>query len=267
MQKCKMGVPGRVRLGTESQRMVARQTEVVGAACIDEREPAGGVRVPGVSRNLVECGLQLRLTRADVRGVDHWRQIYGAVTGWQWPTGLSPPFLSSSCCSRACCASSSDNLLPISTPLQKQRRLPHSWSQDVDVEVDVVGKWRVERTPDRVCRSHETDRERDGAAAAVGDRRTDRGGQIHHVKDAIRSGGELAREIDGEGSRPCPVVDYDSGPVRVKAGPPAEYLLARRRCAERLVRQPELGAILPGGEGLLLAVRRARGTHEVVPRI
>src|SRR6266849_4517781 len=86
MHKCEMGVPRRVRLGTESKRMVARETEVVRAACIDEREPAGGIRVPCVGRNLVERGLQLRLKRADVRGVNHERQIYGALTGWQLPT-------------------------------------------------------------------------------------------------------------------------------------------------------------------------------------
>src|SRR5437773_6389867 len=96
MHKCKMGVPGSVRLGTESQRMVARQTEVVRAACIDEREPAGRIRVPGVGRDLVERGLQVRLKRADVRGINHRRQIYGALTGWQWPTGcrrFTVPFL------------------------------------------------------------------------------------------------------------------------------------------------------------------------------
>src|SRR6266481_6560603 len=71
MHKCKMGVPRRVRLGNESQRMVARETEVVRGACIDEGEPAGGIRVPGVGRDLVERGLQLR-------GVNHERQIYGA---------------------------------------------------------------------------------------------------------------------------------------------------------------------------------------------
>ena len=71
MHKCEMGVPRRVRLGTESKRMVARETEVVRAACIDEGEPAGGIRVPGVGRNLIERGLQLR-------GVNHERQIYRA---------------------------------------------------------------------------------------------------------------------------------------------------------------------------------------------
>src|SRR5258708_12116215 len=53
MHKCKMGVPRRVRLGTESQRMVARETEVVRGACIDEGEPAGGIPVPGLGRDLI----------------------------------------------------------------------------------------------------------------------------------------------------------------------------------------------------------------------
>ena len=34
-----------------------------------------------------ERGLQLRRKRADVRGVNHRRQIYSALTGWQLPTG------------------------------------------------------------------------------------------------------------------------------------------------------------------------------------
>src|SRR3989442_3944147 len=91
MQKCEMGVPRRLRLGTESKRMAARETEVVRAACIDESEPTRGIRVPGVGRDLVERGLQLRRKRADVRGVNHRRQIYSALTGWQLPTRRQGP--------------------------------------------------------------------------------------------------------------------------------------------------------------------------------
>src|SRR5690348_6759290 len=90
MQQCDVGVPRRAGVDTEPEGMVRRQTEVIRGTGIDEGEPAGGIRVPGVGRDLVERGLQLGRKRADVRGVNHRRQIYGALTGWQWPT---PPFL------------------------------------------------------------------------------------------------------------------------------------------------------------------------------
>ena len=77
MQQRDMGVPRCARVDSQAQRMVTRETEVIRAAGVDEGEPAGGIRVPGVGRDLVERGLQLR-------GVNHERQIYGALPGWQW---------------------------------------------------------------------------------------------------------------------------------------------------------------------------------------
>src|SRR5690242_16815628 len=84
MQQRDMGVPRSPGVDPQAQRMVGRETEVVRAAGIDEREPAAGIRVPGVGRDLVERGLQLR-------GVNHERQIYGALAGWQLPTGCRRP--------------------------------------------------------------------------------------------------------------------------------------------------------------------------------
>src|SRR5690349_7090648 len=86
MQQGDMGVPRGAGVDAQAQRMVTRETEVIRAASIDEREPARGVRVPGVGRDLVERGLQLRRKQGDVRGVNHRRQIYGPLAGWQWPT-------------------------------------------------------------------------------------------------------------------------------------------------------------------------------------
>src|SRR5690349_4990349 len=91
MHKCEMGVPCRVRLGTESKGMVARETEVVAAACIDESEPPGRSRVPGVGRDLVERGLQLRLKGADVRSVNHRCQILQRANPLAIAHGFSPP--------------------------------------------------------------------------------------------------------------------------------------------------------------------------------
>src|SRR6476661_6671228 len=65
MQECEMGIPRGAGFDTESHRMVARETEVIRATRIDEGEPAGRTRIPGVGRNLVEGGLQLRLERSD----------------------------------------------------------------------------------------------------------------------------------------------------------------------------------------------------------
>src|SRR5690242_16890180 len=71
MHKCEMGVPRGSGVDPQAQWMITREPEVVRAACIDEREPAAGIRVPGVGGDPVEGGAQLR-------GVDHGRQIYGA---------------------------------------------------------------------------------------------------------------------------------------------------------------------------------------------
>jgi len=54
-------------LGSRISRVVER---------IYEGEPASRSRIPGVGRNLVEGGLQLRLERSDVRDVSHEDQIY-----------------------------------------------------------------------------------------------------------------------------------------------------------------------------------------------
>src|SRR4029077_11365683 len=86
MHKRDMGVARGAGVDPQAQRMVTRETEVIRATGIDEGEPARGIRVPGVGRDLIERGLQLRRKRADVRGVNHRRQIYGPLTGWQWPT-------------------------------------------------------------------------------------------------------------------------------------------------------------------------------------
>src|SRR5689334_25400175 len=87
MHKRDMGVPRGAGVDPQAQWMVTREAEVIRTTGIDEGEPAGGVRVPGVGRDLVERRLQLRRKRADVRGINHRRQIYGPLTGWQWPTG------------------------------------------------------------------------------------------------------------------------------------------------------------------------------------
>src|SRR5207245_6422224 len=72
MQEREMGVPRGAGVDPQAERMVAREAEVVRAACIDECEPARGIRVPGVGRDLVERGLERRRVR---RG----REIYGAA--------------------------------------------------------------------------------------------------------------------------------------------------------------------------------------------
>src|ERR1043166_8763064 len=84
MQQGDMGVPRGAGVDAQAQRMVTRETEVIRAASIDEREAARGIRVPGVGRDLGERGLELR-------GVNHERQIYGALAGWQLPTGCRRP--------------------------------------------------------------------------------------------------------------------------------------------------------------------------------
>src|SRR5689334_1523839 len=104
MQQCDMGVPRGARVDSQAQRMVAPETEVVRAARVDEREPTGRIGVPGVGRDLIERGLQLR-------GVDHERQIYGAPASWQLPTGWrrtrtkSPPYKRVAAARRLPCAS------------------------------------------------------------------------------------------------------------------------------------------------------------------
>jgi len=72
MQEHKMGVPRGPGVDPQAQRMVRRETEVLPAARIDECQPTGGIRVPGVGGDLVERGLQLRLERADRR----WRMCH-----------------------------------------------------------------------------------------------------------------------------------------------------------------------------------------------
>src|SRR5690349_12915745 len=86
MHKRDMGVPRGAGVDPQAQWMVTREAEVIRTTGIDEGEPARGIRVPGVGRDLVERRLQLRRKRADVRGINHRRQIYGPLTGWQWPT-------------------------------------------------------------------------------------------------------------------------------------------------------------------------------------
>src|SRR5882724_3556526 len=71
MQQCDMGVPRGAGVDPQAQRMVTGETEVIRGTRIYEREPAGGIRVPGVGRDLVERGLQLR-------SVNHECEIYGA---------------------------------------------------------------------------------------------------------------------------------------------------------------------------------------------
>src|SRR5689334_4496110 len=95
MQECEMGVPRGPGLDTESQQMVAREAEVIRASRIYEDEPAGRSRVPGVGRNLVEGGLQLRLERCDVRDVSHEPEIYGARQPLAIANGLASPERSS----------------------------------------------------------------------------------------------------------------------------------------------------------------------------
>ena len=95
MQEGEKGVPRGAGLDTESQRMVARETEVIRATRIDEGEPAGRCRVPGVGRNLVEGGLQLRLERCDVRDVNHEPEIYGTRQPLAIANALASPGRSS----------------------------------------------------------------------------------------------------------------------------------------------------------------------------
>src|SRR5258705_13230352 len=85
-----MGAPRGAGWIPQAEGWVPGETGVIRGPGIDEGDPAGGIRVPGVGRDLIERGLQLRRKRAAVRGVNHRRQIYGPLTGWQWPT---PPFL------------------------------------------------------------------------------------------------------------------------------------------------------------------------------
>src|SRR5260221_7991311 len=63
MQHRDMRVPRSVRDASSSKRMIRRQTQVVRQSLVHEGEPAGRTGVPGVSRNHVERGLQLRFKR------------------------------------------------------------------------------------------------------------------------------------------------------------------------------------------------------------
>src|SRR5258705_9520710 len=81
-----MGAPRGAGWIPQAEGWVPGETGVIRGPGIDEGDPAGGIRVPGVGRDPVERGLQLRRKRAAVRGVNHRPQIYGPLTGWQWPT-------------------------------------------------------------------------------------------------------------------------------------------------------------------------------------
>src|SRR5258708_1432096 len=64
MQKGDMGIPLCAHVHPKSDRMVFRQTKVIGLSLIHERESARRIGVPGVRRNHVEGGSQLWLNAA-----------------------------------------------------------------------------------------------------------------------------------------------------------------------------------------------------------
>ena len=55
-----MGVPLRANVDAETQRMILGKTKVIRRSFVHEGEPAGWSRVPGMSRNDIQSGLQLR---------------------------------------------------------------------------------------------------------------------------------------------------------------------------------------------------------------
>src|SRR5208282_6277438 len=60
MQERDMGVVLCANVDAETQGMISRKTKVIGSSFIHEGEAAGRSRVPGISRNHIKNGLQLR---------------------------------------------------------------------------------------------------------------------------------------------------------------------------------------------------------------
>ena len=61
MQKEEMGVPLCAHVDTETETMIVRETEIIRMSFIYKSERAMRISVPGVRRNYVEGGSQLRL--------------------------------------------------------------------------------------------------------------------------------------------------------------------------------------------------------------
>src|SRR6266481_10017009 len=76
MQKRNMRIPGCSRGNAESERMVFRQTEIIGMSSIYKSDRARRISVPGVRRNHVEGGSQLCLEGAFRFGFVP-RQVHG----------------------------------------------------------------------------------------------------------------------------------------------------------------------------------------------
>src|SRR6476660_3145897 len=60
MQQRNMGVPRCANVDAETKGMIFRKAEVIRGSFIQKSEPAGRSRVPGIRRNHIQSGLQLR---------------------------------------------------------------------------------------------------------------------------------------------------------------------------------------------------------------